>query len=207
MHVSRILLVSTLAGVVGLSPLACDSPATKGEAKSLAPDATPTATVDNEALLQAARRTRDAAVALVATCQLVSDVEETTYGVHDDCTWSATEESALSSSALALRDLAGTDASSARLRGPAAMFVDQVRLFAEWVHLVHELPKRGTLAHYQELATAWNAWRPSEPIAPDPLPVHYPPWTGIDAGPDGAPLRWDRCATGVCIVKKSSVLR
>ncbi|MDB4992928.1 MAG: hypothetical protein JWM74_360 [Myxococcaceae bacterium] len=203
MHVRRVALWLTLSGVVVLSPLACDSPGAKVEAKPLAPDAM-LATPDNEALLQAARRTRDAAVALVATCRLVSDVDESTFGVHDECTWGAPEEAAWTSAAVALRDLAASEGGTSRLRGPAAMFVDQARLFADWVQLVHELPKRGTLAHYQELALAWNAWRPTEPVASDPVRLRFPEWTGIDAGPDGTALRWDRCATGVCIVRKTS---
>jgi hypothetical protein len=124
--------------------------------------------------------------------------------VYDACSWSATDESALSTSAGALRDLASSDSGATRVRGPAAMFADQVRLFAEWIQLVHDLPKRGTLAHYQELALAWNAWRPTEPVAPDPIALRYPPWAGIDAGPDGARIPWSRCATGVCIVRTMS---
>jgi hypothetical protein len=202
MHVRRAVLVLTLSGVVALSPLACDAPA-KGDAKPLALDATASSAVESEALLSAARRTRDAAAALAATCRLVSDVNETSYAVHDECIWGASDESALTTSAAALRDLAGGDASTTRLRGPAAMFVDQARLFAEWVELVHDLPKRGTLAHYQELALAWNAWRPAELVASDPIALRYPSWTGIDAGPDAA-LHWDRCATGACIARKTS---
>jgi hypothetical protein len=200
--------VLTIASVAGLSPLACDAPAAKGDVKARTPDAAaaaPAPAVDDEALLRAARLARDAATAMVRKCSTTYETDNETITLYDTCTWTAVEESGVRASAAALRELASTDASSSTsLRGPAATFVDQFRLFAAWVELLHDLPKRGTLAHYQELALAWNAWRPAEPIAPDPVRVSYPSWAGVDAGPDGGDaglLAWARCPTGVCIVK------
>jgi hypothetical protein len=140
----------------------------------------------------AARGARDVATALATKCR-ISNGDDVMF---DECDWTDAEQAALRTSALGLRDAVNTR----KLTGAAATFVEQVRLFADWVELVHDLPGRGTLLHYQELALAWNAWRSSEPIAPDP--VAYPKgFSDADAGAggDAGPFRWTRCAEGACI--------
>jgi hypothetical protein len=200
-HVRQAALVATLVALAGLAPLACDAPAAKGDLKARALEASVAA--QDEALVRASRRARDAAAVLAGNCHMTYSANESAFTLYDECN-SSSALSEMSASAALLRDVAGP----LSLRGPAAMFVDQVRLFTEWAELVRDLPKRGTLAHYQEVALAWNAWRPTEPIAPDPVPAKYPSWYGIrDAGGDAEAdaeaglLAWERCPIGACIVK------
>jgi len=154
-----------------------------------------------EGFVLAARRARDAAQKLVATCTLEYRETEDGLAMVDVCRWTHDDDVAFGDAASALRLLADSEAGTSLL-GPAATFVEELRLFGDWVALVRDLPRRGTLAHYQELALAWNAWRSDEAIAIDPIKAKFPMRPRVDAGADGGDagrLRWERCVSGPCM--------
>lgn len=142
------------------------------------------------ALLALSRRALAAATALAKKCDLRGLVDGNV--IEESCEWKAPEVGEMRDAASALRGAPG-----APRVGPAASFAEEIRLFAEWVEVVRELRKNGTLAHYQELAAAWNAWRPDEKVAVDPVSL---PRYARDGGTDGGVLVWQRCSEGPCVI-------
>ena len=172
------------AAKAGVSPIG--SAATSSAKSSAAPD---------PAFLALALRARDAATEVATDCDLVRASEDRPFraALAETCgRWSVERTDTLRDAAAALRAFP-----SPPRTGAAASFVEEVRLFADWVALVRDLwRQRGTLRHYQELARAWNAWRPTDLIAIDV--GGYPrQWKGPYA-PDGG-LAWERCADGPCV--------
>lgn len=200
MHVNAAARLS-LAILVVCS--ACDAPSTKpsSDAKVVAPSAAsaaPKISVADEAFVALARSARDAATAVASSCRFRYD-SFSDSPMYDDCTWTPAKLATLRDAATALQVSSLRD--SGALPADAATFAFHLRLFAEWVELARELPKRGTLRHYQELARTWNAWRPTEKIAIDPVPpmTRYgePKW-------DGGALAWEQCPFGACLKDKDA---
>jgi hypothetical protein len=200
MHVNVMRRIAPLATVVALS-VAC----TEDKPKAIQPlltravtdagAAAPAARVDDHTLALA-RAARDAATALAMKCRLVSQWEESFKRFYDICTWKPADLEPMRAAATAF-------AAGAPDAGDAAVFAEHVRLFAEWIELIKDGYTQGTLAHYQDLALAWNAFQPKEPIPVDVRakssyydPEEMPP----DAGPDGGPLVWQRCSNGACMI-------
>jgi hypothetical protein len=89
--------------------------------------------------------------------------------------------------------------------GPAASFAEEARMFEAFVsdadqkrpdedynYRAARERTRGTLQHYQDLASAWNAMLPQ-----DPIPVDYGrTYFFVDAG---GPRHWERCGGLACV--------
>ena len=100
------------------------------------------------AVLALAKAVRDSAAAVVKHCRLASETQRALYAY---CSLVPAEVDALLESVRALRA-----APHPPKTGPAASYVAEARMFAEWIELTRKSSTRGTLARYQDLATAWN---------------------------------------------------
>ena len=153
--------------------------------------------------LDRARAAREAAAKLAGSCYLVEEWAEDFERYHDVCRWTAADADALRQAARGLAALAPE-------AGLGASFAEHVRLFVEWVELLAKADTSsdsaqrpsGTLAHYQELAAAWNALQPAERVPLDVGKSSYlnPDGTPAPARPDGGAFVWQRCSNGRCIV-------
>jgi hypothetical protein len=142
---------------------------------------------DDPAFLALAQSAREAAFALASTCTLSYQGEHTRV---DHCRWGQKEADAVRVAALALH----ADGGSAALGGPGRVFVEEMRLFSEWVELTREISTRGTLAHYQTLARAWNVWQAGDQVPVDLAKNAY------EAKHFPGDRIWRRCASGPCLV-------
>jgi hypothetical protein len=108
-----------------------------------------------------ARAAMDAAAASVKSCVIHAPTFDDAV---DEC---AADEAAVKTLGDAARAL-GPKAKGAV--GGLAVFAETVQSFADWMAAAHELKRsRGTLRLYQDVADAWNAYRPKEPTAVDPI--------------------------------------
>jgi hypothetical protein len=193
MHVKTPLLVGAVLS--GLALVACDGPprgTASAAASASATVSSAASTAPDPATLTLARRAFDAATVLAKKCRIVGGSFSVTAA--DVCEWKPDELAALRDANAALRASPSLPRS-----GDGASFVDQLRLFADWVDVVRDLSKQGTLAHYQDLAMAWNRWRPQDRELVDPVPLSkYLVERG--AASDAGHIVWSRCAEGPCIV-------
>ncbi len=129
------------------------------------------------------------ATAIAGGCALHFHSENT---LSERCEWSDAQASALRQATNAF--LASTDVPR---RGTGASFAAHLRMFADWIEFAGGGRRAGTLAHYQELARAWNEWQPTKEVSVDPGKnyTHY-----RDAGV----LAWSRCSDGPCVVISES---
>lgn len=142
------------------------------------------------AFLALAKTVRNSAAAVVKRCRLTSETQRALYAA---CSLVPAEVDALLESVRALRA-----APNPPKTGPAASYLEEARMFAEWIELMRTSSTRGTLARYQDLATAWNTWQPSDAIDVDPADV--PRYLSIDAGTKSSRLVWTQCGTVPCVL-------
>jgi len=206
MHVTSRPLVLALALVPALTLLACDAPAasSKADGASKITDASapalPSASAPTDpALLRVAVDARDAATAIAKVCHLDALYQPARFV--ETCSWRPSDVEAFRTAATALRAYPALPHT-----GRGASFVEEIRLFAEWVALVHEtdIYPRGTLRHYQQLALAWNAWQPADKIIVDVGKLSYRSAYGTPDAPDGGYVVWKRCADGQCLYPTDS---
>src|SRR5262249_5614116 len=137
------------------------------------------------------------------TCVL--SVDGTSGTLHDICDWRAADAHALRDAVTALDDAypaARADAGAAP--DAAALFFHELHAFDAWADrraTDTTYASIGTLAHYQAVARAWNAWRPAEAV---PIDVGKSRTTGLDlaklqARVGDAGLAWERCTEGPCV--------
>ncbi len=201
--VGPVLLASVLGAVA-----ACDPPARKDDHPVLsfaaASSLTSKAPLSGE-LVATVRAVQDAALAVVSDCfyeyQGIDGVET----IFDACAYKKGSAAAL--------HVATEKLLSSRLipdAGPASSFVQEARMFDAFVAEVDKKHRgedynyesqrrrrsRGTLAHYQDLAAAWNAMLPQDPFAVDPIGMR------VDAGVRGT-IVWERCGGLACFRKKT----
>jgi hypothetical protein len=198
-HVSRVAVrlavpaVSALAACERSSPTRpteTDVAVTMTAQHARSPDAGRDAAASEEAdpaFLALAQSAREAAFALASTCTLGYQGEHTRV---DHCRWGQKEADAVRVAALALH----ADGGSAALGGPGKVFVEEMRLFSEWIELTREISTRGTLAHYQTLARAWNVWQAGDQVPVDLAKNAY------EAEHFPGDRVWRRCASGPCLV-------
>jgi hypothetical protein len=196
--------VRALALVVALSACKADPPRPNPVHRSaLAVEGGVSRPVVAPRFVSAARAARDAATKLVATCRVYAAFHDTTREYYDACRWKSAEVEPLRVARVAVRD-ASPDG------GDGGVFAEHVALFTDWVEAVTSrgsealsTSSRGTLAHYQELALAWNAFQPADPIPVDGGArgfSHYGQMD-LDAGRgDAGHLVWGRCSRGPCVV-------
>jgi hypothetical protein len=207
------------AGAQGSTPAKATEP--------LAPLATPEA----ERALGAAMA---ASTTYAKTCRLLVDLWDEI--VYDTCRPRGEERDALLAAHRALVE--HTDKNPGSTRGSAATLAEAAILFGSWVEeatrskldeyqfkegqirALNGLDKtgatRGTLALYQRVARAWNAYRPAEPLALDPVRTYLQGYfnerpvesltswfyggVGQDQVKKGGALRWLRCLDGPCLL-------
>ena len=194
------LAVTALSGAV-----ACNAEAKKDDHAGLVLDAAafarPREAPLSGELVAKARAVKDAAHAIAATCSMEYAGITTTEIAYDACLYKQADVTALHSASTAL-------ASSGLVpeTGPTSSFAAEARMFDDFVtdamgkrngedygyDYRRRERSRGTLAHYQDLATAWNSMVPQ-----DPTPVDVARLI-MDAGVSG-PLRWERCGDLLCV--------
>ena len=148
----------------------------------------------------AARAARDAATKLATTCTLHTEYHDNGRVYWDSCTWKRADVEPLRVANIAVRAAAPDG-------GAGAVFAEHVRLFTEWIEAVTGTPEtmftrtRGTAAHYQRLAIAWNALEPGDPAIVDVVHFESKRDRVLDGGYDeGGLLAWRRCDEGPCVV-------
>lgn len=170
----------------GTGAVASSAPPTTPPTKARAPDDPHTVAL--------ARAARDAATKLASACHFAEDYQEAHHRFYDVCRWKPPELEPMRAAAMAFL-AAAPDA------GEGAIFAEHVRLFAEWIELIKERSIPGTLAHYQDLAAAWNSYQPNERVPVDLGQISkYSEYAPPDGGPDGGPRQWQRCSSGACII-------
>lgn len=166
----------------GVGVVASPAPPTKGRAP------------DDPHTVALARAARDAATKLASACYFAEDYQETHHRFYDVCRWKPPELEPM-------RAAATTFLTAAPDAGEGAIFAEHVKLFAEWIELIKERSIPGTLAHYQDLAAAWNSYQPNERVPVDLGQINkYSEYAPPDGGPDGGPRQWQRCSSGACII-------
>jgi hypothetical protein len=156
MSVSRLLaLALLLAGCDRFDP----APLPSTSAPEV-PSASPPSPEETHRLARAAT---DAALACARTCVIHAPSFD---DAADACPADPTLVKALAESALAL----SIHVRDAGVRGDAAAFSTTASLFAEWMAEGVKIHRtRGTLRLFQDVADAWNRYRPTEPIPVDPI--------------------------------------
>jgi hypothetical protein len=110
-----------------------------------------------------ARAAADAALACARTCIIHAPSFD---DAADECPADAGAVKALADAADAL----AAHGRARRMAGDAAAFATTASLFAEWMSRGLERKRtRGTLRLFQDVADAWNAYQPKEPIPVDPI--------------------------------------
>jgi hypothetical protein len=152
-----------------------------------------------------ARAVQDAARAVVAECSFQYQGEESVEAMFDICLYPKGTPAALHAATEKLLS-SGLYPDA----GPAASFAEEARMFDAFVADVQKKHagedeysydygrrsrSRGTLSHYQDLASAWNAMLPNQPYPRDPVP------TRVDAGVVGD-LQWERCGGLACVKRR-----
>jgi hypothetical protein len=147
-----------------LSLAACDR-FDAAPAPSPRESAAPAASAPSPETHRLARRVADAALACAKSCVVwVPPFDD----AQDECRPDEPSVKALEDAAAALA--AHAKDHPAEVRGAAAAFAAEARLFADWVGRGVLLERtRGTLRLFQDFADAWNAYRPEEPIPVDPI--------------------------------------
>ena len=200
---ATILLGSWLAALS-----ACDQPAAKDDHPVLsfaAASSSPTskAPLSGE-LVARARAVQDAALAVVSDCFYEFQGIDRTEIIFDVCAYKTGTAAALQ---VATEKLLSSGLIPET--GPASSFAQEARMFNAFVAEVDRKHRdedydydyqrrrrsRGTLAHYQDLAAAWNAMLPQDPFAVDPIAMHH------DAGVKGT-IVWERCGGLACFRSK-----
>jgi hypothetical protein len=203
-------LRSSLVGALAAAALqACDEKAPNGNNAGAAFDAAvfgrPHPSPLSGEVVASARAVQNAARALAQTCSFDSAGVLTTEHFFDVCLYEKKDVAALHAATIAL-----VASGLIPETGPAAGYVEEARMFDAFI--VDVMPKppggerepydpprnrtRGTLAHYQDLASAWNAMVPQDPTPVDVVAMR------MDAGVRGA-LRWELCG-GLSCVKKGA---
>jgi hypothetical protein len=214
------------------APSASSRAAASGEALQTTADAGPArTTTDADPLLADAMAT---ATAYTKMCRMTVDLSDEI--VSDACRPRGAERDALVASHRAL--VAHRDQNPDALRGAAATFAEEATLFGSWVEEATRSPlkeyafttgqiralngldatgaTRGTLALYQKLARAWNAYRPAASVAVDPVRTYLQGgynerpietlsswyYQGVDQKgvKKGGTLQWLRCIDGPCLL-------
>ncbi|HEU4404055.1 MAG TPA: hypothetical protein VFS43_01990 [Polyangiaceae bacterium] len=177
------LAAACLAGGCSVRPL--DLPQADGPAASASAPAAPPpapAPADPGALAEAGRQAIEAAQAFVGErCELgYREVGLFSYESFDRCPVEAAQVAAYGRAVEALERVA------AGAPAPALNFVEKAKMFRGWVELVARTgDTRGTVAFYQGLAEAYNAWRPDAAVWVDPpriLALHF----GVAAAQPGS---------------------
>jgi hypothetical protein len=157
-----LLTTRALAAMLALALAGCDRFETAAPAPA---SASAVATAGDEETLRLARPAKESALACARTCVIHAPSFQ---DAADACNPDAATVKALADAAAALEAHAG--AHPAEVRGPAAAFAGAAQLFADWVVKGVSLGRtRGTLRLFQDVAEAWNAYRPGEPIPVDPV--------------------------------------
>lgn len=192
-----VLVNVTQAALLAVVVAGCDTRARVTEpngapsvSRDAASEASGAATQVDPAFLVLAKAVRDSAAAVVKHCRLSSETQRAVYAY---CSLIPAEVDALLASVRALRA-----APNPPKTGPAASYVEEARMFSEWIELMRRSSTRGTLARYQDLATAWNAWQPNDAIDVDPAKV--PEYLSIEAGTKSSRLVWTQCGTVPCVL-------
>lgn len=161
-----------------------------------AADASP-APVD-PAVLAAAREAQKAATAIASACSVGVAYEEGFRMVTDYCTFKDADRAALRQAATKLHQVS-PDA------GAGSAYAATVSLFSAFVDVDDGTggQHRGTVAHYQDVAKAWNALVPADAIPVDLIRFAYPDpeIVGLlDGGPSAGHLVWKRSSDGPCLI-------
>lgn len=163
------------------------SPGASVDASALAPRAS----VD-PSFIAAARRARAAAEALASSCTVDTEYMDEDVFFYDTCAFAPSAVTTLRESDAALRAVTPE-------AGAGVIFAGHLRLFAEWVEVsssrADPYAGNGTLGHYQDLAAAWNALQPSEPVEVD---VGKLDSRAQSTRPSPVARRWRRCAQRMC---------
>ncbi len=197
--------------LVSLLPVlaACDPPAAKDDHPVLsfaAASSSPTskAPLSGE-LVARARAVQEAALTVVSDCSYEYQGIEGVEVIFDACAYKKGTAAALHVATEKLLTSGLTPEA-----GPASSFAQEARMFDAFVAEVdrkrpdedydseyqRRRRSRGTLAHYQDLAAAWNAMLPQDPFAVDPIGLR------LDAGVRGT-IAWERCGGLPCFRKKA----
>ena len=185
---------------LGLALTACDS----GVGALPAPaDAAPPAAIaaDVEQIRKLARAAADAALVCARACIVLSPPFEDAV---DDCPADAAQVHALVEAAGALGAQLGGDGGP--VPGEAGVFAGTARLFAAWMEQGLRLKRtRGTLRLFQDVAEAWNAYQPRDPIPVDPIEEYRLGGFGSKGyimkpiPKTGGRVVWKSCYDGPCL--------
>ncbi len=196
-------------GVAGCLVLACDAKATedahgpRGDSSARPADlmlpAAPRKEQLSGALVAKARAVQMSAQGLVDKCALESRSVGEDEIYFDWCPFTAATVATLHEAVTAL-----LSSGLVPETGPASSFAEEARMFDAFIadaskkrpdedynYRAMQGHTRGTLWHYQDLAFAWNAMLPQ-----DPIPVDYGHTTFATDG--GAPRYWERCGGLAC---------
>lgn len=157
----------------------------------------------NPRFVAAGKQAQEAAEKIARKCTIYggfSEVEGDFKKFHDACSWKKTDLEPLRAAAAAVRQ-------SAPDAGPGSLYAEHVRLFSEWIEEASNVSlTQGTLAHYQDLALAWNAFQPKQRVQvdvgakgsylDDPDTVPFPK----SDEEKGVYVQWQRCSDGPCVV-------
>jgi hypothetical protein len=120
----------------------------------------------------------------------------------DACPADADLVKALADSALAL----STRVHYGHVRGEVAAFSTTASLFADWMSQGVKLDHtRGTLRLFQDVADAWNRYRPAEPMPVDPVEEYRRYGFGSKGyimrpvKKTGGRVAWKTCYDGPCL--------
>ena len=92
------------------------------------------------------------------------------FEVYDWCEWKAGTIPAYAKAVGELSSLVG--ASPELNQGPRRSVVEQLTAFKDWLELADRAKQsRGSCALFQDLAQAWNAYRPEQKVDTDPKPI------------------------------------
>jgi hypothetical protein len=177
---------------------ACDTfdgaPLPVGSAAPSASAAAPT-----EETHQVARAAADAALACARTCILHWPPFD---DAADECPVDAASVDALDVAAGAL----AAHVKPRGLGGPVGAFTTTVGMFAAWMKQGIALKRtRGTLRLFQDVADAWNAYQPGEPLPVDPVQEMRRAGFGskgyivVPVKKSGERLVWKSCYDGPCL--------
>jgi len=159
------------AALAALAPLlACRSEPVAVDTGSAGPAASADAAPPFDAARfdPAARAFVDAALAYAETCNLRAEAPEGWFDfiTYDVCSTEAKDLDPVLAAGKAFQDVA---APMAALPIPAKAVADQVRIFREWADGVAKIQvSRGTMALYQGVALAYNAYKPDAKVPTEP---------------------------------------
>lgn len=205
---ARSFLCFACVAVVGALTVACDDKGTAHAARTttamdLNVPAPPAEAPLSGELVAKARAVQQAARALAVTCSFDTRSVSWEDVYFDLCAYKKGDAAKLHDAVTAL--------SSSNLvpeTGPAASFAEEARMFDAFVAeadkrgpddyyelYARRARSRGTLWHYQDLASAWNAMVPQDRVAVDEGNNSY----ALGPPDAGGPRHWERCGGLACV--------